>query len=99
MKKMIDFLDLDEIGSNHHPSVFDPHGFPKESYEGELGKFNYMICNKCLLIVAREYVNPPVPQPAPKPPDVKAPIDIEAMVQKARERAAKFVAAASKKDE
>lgn len=30
--KLVEFIDLDEIGSNFDKETFDPHGFPKESY-------------------------------------------------------------------
>ncbi|KAI7879906.1 HCNGP-domain-containing protein [Lichtheimia hyalospora FSU 10163] len=30
--KLVEFIDLDEIGSNFDKETFDPHGFPKEAY-------------------------------------------------------------------
>ncbi|KAI9248783.1 HCNGP-like protein-domain-containing protein [Phascolomyces articulosus] len=30
--KLVEFIDLDETGSNFEKEAFDPHGFPKEAY-------------------------------------------------------------------
>ncbi|TPX44546.1 hypothetical protein SeMB42_g04289 [Synchytrium endobioticum] len=38
MSKMIEFQGLDEYGSNFPKDVFDPHGFPPETYVDELEK-------------------------------------------------------------
>src|SRR3954471_15701164 len=34
--KLVEFVDLDEIGSNFPKETFDPHGFPPETYADEL---------------------------------------------------------------
>jgi hypothetical protein len=36
--KLVEFLELDEIGSNFDPSVYDPHGWPEEAYAEAIGK-------------------------------------------------------------
>jgi hypothetical protein len=38
--KLVEFVELDEIGSNLDKSVFDPHGFPREAYADKLGNEN-----------------------------------------------------------
>ncbi|KAI9199292.1 HCNGP-like protein-domain-containing protein [Polychytrium aggregatum] len=38
MSKLIEYLDLDEYGSNYPKDMYDPHGFPPETYHDELGE-------------------------------------------------------------
>jgi hypothetical protein len=37
MNKLIEFLELDEYGSNYPKEEYDPRGFPPESFLEELG--------------------------------------------------------------
>ncbi|OQR76138.1 SAP30-binding protein-like [Tropilaelaps mercedesae] len=45
-EKLIVHCDIDELGSNFPPNVFDPHGFAKESYYEELSKKQTEAMNK-----------------------------------------------------
>ena len=38
MSKLIEFLNVDEIGSNYSKDSFDPHGFPAELYYDQIRK-------------------------------------------------------------
>nr|KAJ3421954.1 hypothetical protein HK105_001721 [Polyrhizophydium stewartii] len=38
MSKLIEFLELDEAGTNLEPSVYDPRAFPKQAFYRELAK-------------------------------------------------------------
>ncbi|KAJ3053168.1 SAP30-binding protein [Rhizophlyctis rosea] len=46
MSKMIEFLDVDEIGSNYSKESFDPHGFPPELYYDQILKAQGMTREK-----------------------------------------------------
>lgn len=37
--KLVEFVELDEIGSNFDRGVFDPYGFPSEAFADQVGKF------------------------------------------------------------
>jgi hypothetical protein len=39
----VEFVDLDEIGSNFDREVYDPYGFPPEAFADQLGKFMRII--------------------------------------------------------
>ncbi|RIB18151.1 HCNGP-like protein [Gigaspora rosea] len=40
--KLVEFVELDEIGSNFDREIFDPYGFPSEAFADQLGKFMNM---------------------------------------------------------
>ncbi len=39
VSKLIEFLEVDEIGSNFEMQVFDPHGFAESDYFESIGTF------------------------------------------------------------
>jgi hypothetical protein len=39
MSKLIEFLGLEEYGTNLPPYLFDPKKFPKEAYYDDMGKY------------------------------------------------------------
>lgn len=42
MSKLIEFLELDEIGSNYLKEVYDPHGFPEDAFFDRIGRAGLM---------------------------------------------------------
>lgn len=40
--KLVEFVELDEIGSNFDREVYDPYGFPPEAFADQLGKFMHI---------------------------------------------------------
>lgn len=48
-EKLIEKFEVDELGSNFAPSVFDPHGFSKDCFYDQICGF-YFYLDQCPLV-------------------------------------------------
>ncbi|KAJ1558890.1 SAP30-binding protein [Nowakowskiella sp. JEL0078] len=83
IQKMIEYLDLDEVGSNYDLEEFDPNGFVPEMYYEELAK------------AQQKAMMPQIPAP-PTLPGVSVATTVAATaIQVAQQRAIEFAASTS----
>ncbi|KAI8824457.1 HCNGP-like protein-domain-containing protein [Fimicolochytrium jonesii] len=79
MSKLIEYLDLDELGSNYPKDIFDPHSFPKEAFFDQIAQAQDTLQQQQQQFAASSIAGP------------NANPQLAAAVAKAQQRAIQFV--------